>query len=65
MSKASENTRFIEQLSEAADVKPAKTKRLIEALEKYEVDLSRFSEACTYTFAHTREWCGYPLCRES
>lgn len=20
---------------------------------------------CTYTFAHTKHWCGYPMCRES
>lgn len=20
---------------------------------------------CTYTFAHTKHWCGYPLCRDS
>lgn len=20
---------------------------------------------CPYTFAHTRSWCGYPLCREA
>lgn len=63
MGKPSENRQLIERLAVASDVKYKKAKLLIQTFEKY-VDLPDFPDECTYTFAHTREWCGHPLCRE-
>lgn len=62
--KMSDNHDLIERLAVTSDVKYAKAKRVIEALEDL-VDLPPFPNPCTYTFSHTREWCGHPLCRES
>lgn len=36
---------------------------VIEDLEQY--GRERLDFACSYQFAHTRHWCGHPLCRES
>ena len=55
--KMSENKQLIERLAKASDVKYKKAKLLIQTLEEY-VDLPNFPEECTYTFSHTREWCG-------
>lgn len=63
MAKMSTNRQLIEKLAEEADVKPAKVERVLATLEKYIGD-PNFPEECTYTFAHTRDWCGNPLCRE-
>lgn len=32
------------------------------ALNKH-IDLELLNP-CTYTFSHTKHWCGYPMCRE-
>jgi hypothetical protein len=63
MGDISRNEQLVARLADDADVKPAKAKRILEALEQY-VEII-FPEACTYTFSHTKEWCGHPLCRES
>lgn len=64
MAKMSENQELIARLAVTSDVKYEKAKRVIQALEDI-VELPSFPEACTYTFSHTKEWCGHPLCRES
>ncbi|QED11601.1 DNA binding, Hu-like domain protein [Arthrobacter phage Qui] len=62
MPSLSESHLLIERLAKETDVKPRKVERVLRALEKYiEADMM---EPCTITFAHTRDWCGYPLCRE-
>lgn len=33
------------------------------AIKKH-VDLPLLNP-CTYTFAHTKHWCGYPMCRDA
>lgn len=63
MPSLSESEDLIERLAKEADVKPRKVERVLRALEKYiEAEMM---EPCTYTFAHTKDWCGYPFCRES
>jgi hypothetical protein len=63
--KLKHSEQLIDRIVLETGVHRGKVFKVLKSLDKLIVDLPEIPMPCTYTMAHTKSWCGHPLCRES